>query len=162
MNKPTLTLSLFLLTVLPALAQPTMVKRVDDWGVYSYESGGKTTCYTLTVPLAQAPSNVDHGRNFFIVAPGGKKGYEPQARMGYSLKADSRVKVEIDDQTFWLFGKDDTAWVQQEERRPEMVRAMRAGRQMTVHATSRRGTETTYTYSLNGVTAALKQVGQCN
>ena len=43
-----------------------------------------------------------------------------------------------------------------------MIDAMRTGSNMTLQAVSRRGTRTSYTFSLSGVTAALNQAGQCN
>jgi invasion protein IalB len=39
---------------------------------------------------------------------------------------------------------------------------MKAGSSMTVKAISRRGTDTSYSYSLKGVTAALNQIASCN
>ena len=162
MKKLALTLSISLLCAFAAQAQPTMVKRFNDWGVYSYKADGQTVCYLLTIPTAQTPANVDHGKNFFMVGPGASAKYEPQARMGYELKQGSRVKVRIGDQTFWMFTRENAAWMQHEEREPEMIRAMRGGSEMVIEATSSRGTDTSYTYSLDGITAALKQVTSCS
>jgi len=163
MKRLALVLSFTLLGALSAQAEPRMIERFNDWGVYSYESGDGTACYLLTVPKTKAPANVDHGDNFFLIAPGNNRiKYEPQAKMGYDLKPGSRLKVQIGDQTFWMVVKDRTAWVQKEDREPEMISAMRGGSEMILEATSRRGTETTYTYSLDGVTAALKRVSRCN
>jgi hypothetical protein len=38
---------------------------------------------------------------------------------------------------------------------------MRGGRDMTLEAISRRGTNTSYSYSLRGVSAALQEVRKC-
>jgi invasion protein IalB len=51
---------------------------------------------------------------------------------------------------------------QKENEEPQMVSAIRKGADMLVEATSRRGTATSYSYSLSGITAALKQVAKCN
>lgn len=124
--------------------------------------GGKNVCYMLTVPIQSEPANVDHGGNYFIVAPGGDKvKYEPQARFGYQLKPDTRVQLEIGDKTFWLFTRGDSAWMQNEAREPELVEAMRAGAEMVLKATSRRGTNTSYSFSLDGFTAAMNAVDAC-
>lgn len=162
MKKLALVLSISLLGGFAAQAQPSMVKRFNDWGVYSYKANGQTVCYLLTVPTGQTPANVSHGNNFFMVGPGASGQFEPQARMGYELKDSSRVKVRIGDQTFWMFTRENAAWMQHEEREPEMIRAMRGGSEMVLEATSSRGTDTSYTYSLDGITAALKQVSKCN
>ncbi|MBO9125534.1 MULTISPECIES: invasion associated locus B family protein [unclassified Rhizobium] len=147
-----------------AHAQPSMVKQFDDWGVYSYDRSGKTVCYILTVPKTMQPAAVDHGRNYFVVgrAPGRGTNYEPQAIMGYDLKPGSRAKVEIGGKEFTMFTKGSSAWVLEETKEPDLIDSMRGGSDMTVDAVSRRGTATSYTYSLNGVTAALKRMAQCN
>ncbi|MCK5744966.1 MAG: invasion associated locus B family protein, partial [Oricola sp.] len=44
---------------------------------------------------------------------------------------------------------------------PALVAAMKAGAKMTVQAISARGTNTSYDYSLSGVTAALNAIQDC-
>lgn len=150
------------LTASAAFAQPSLVKHSDHWNVFSYPSGGKNVCYTLTLPTQSEPASVDHGNNYFIVAPGrGNAEYEPQARFGYQLKPGTRVQLEIGEKKFWLFTRGDSAWMQNEAREPELVDAMRAGAEMLLKATSRRGTDTSYSFSLDGFTAALKTVNTC-
>jgi hypothetical protein len=153
---------LTLLGALSAKAQPAMVKQFGDWGVYSYSKGGQTMCYVLTVPKSMEPASVDHGRNFFVIGGAPGSGHEPQAIMGYELKPGWLVKVEIGDKTFSMFTRGKSAWVTEEARESEVISALRSGNDMTVHAHSLRGTATTYTYSLNGVTAALRRMSTCN
>jgi hypothetical protein len=85
----------------------------------------------------------------------------PQAIMAYDLKTDSRITLTIGSETFTLVPKDKTAWVRDPAREPALVAAMQAGADMTLKATSARGTNTSYTYSLKGVTAALQAVRSC-
>src|SRR5690606_3030260 len=112
---------------------------------------------------AKEPSNVDHGDIFFIVSqrPGQNISYEPQAMMGYSLRANSKVNVSVDGKSFVLFTKDKAAWVENAAEEPALVAAMKGGTTMTVKATSSRGTNTSYSYSLSGISAALKQIESC-
>lgn len=154
-------LSLTLVSAAAASAQPTRIKQFDAWGVYSYTQDGRKNCYALSVPVEARPNTVNHGDNFVLVAPQGS-GYAPQAIMGYSLKPETEVAVRVDDKQFSMLPKDNAAWVKNQSAEPEMVKAMRAGRQMQVQATSRRGTDTSYSYSLKGVTAALREVQKCN
>ncbi|MEH0056636.1 invasion associated locus B family protein [Brucella abortus] len=42
-----------------------------------------------------------------------------------------------------------------------MVSAMRAGKTLKVQATSARGTQTRYSFSLMGLSAALQRVNRC-
>ncbi|MDO1582249.1 invasion associated locus B family protein [Rhizobium oryzicola] len=147
-------------TAFAAAAQPARVKQFDDWGVYSYGGGAAKRCYVLSVPTSALPESVNHGENYFLVAPEGSS-MMPQAIMGYDLKSDSTIKVEIGGDTFTLVPKDNAAWVRDPSREPALVDAMRGGSEMTLQATSQRGTATTYSYSLKGVTAALKEVRSC-
>jgi invasion protein IalB len=147
-------------TAVAAAAQPTRIKQFDAWGVYSYQNGGKTSCYALTVPVSSAPASVNHGDNFFLIAPQGQA-LMPQAIMGYGLKPGSEIALAVGDEQFRLTPKENTAWVSNQEREPALIDAMRGGSRMTVRAVSGRGTNTTYSYSLSGVTAALQEVRGC-
>lgn len=155
--------ALFALTAAAAAQSPTRIKQFDAWGAYSYNSGNSKVCYVLSVPTAKNPSNVNHGDIFFLVSqrPGQNISYEPQAMMGYPLKDASKVEVDVDGRKFSLFTRGNSAWVENAAEEPQLVAAMRAGSQMTVKATSRRGTATSYSYSLKGVTAALNQINSC-
>lgn len=156
--------ALFALTAAASAQSPTRIKQFDAWGAYSYDSGGGKVCYVLSVPTVKTPADVNHGDIFFLISqrPGQNISYEPQAMMGYPLKDASKVEVTVDGKNFSLFTRGNSAWVENAAEEPQLVAAMRAGSDMTVKATSRRGTGTTYKYSLKGVTAALNQVNSCN
>jgi len=144
-------------------AAPTRIQQFQAWGAYSYKSGPSTVCYVLSVPTAKQPASVDHGDNFFIVSqrPGQNISYEPQAMMGYTVKENSKINVTIDNKTFVMFTKDKAGWVENAAQEPALVAAMKTGHSMTVSATSRKGTGTSYSYSLSGISAALKQIESC-
>jgi hypothetical protein len=157
-----LAVSVVLLSALSASAQPTRVKQFDAWGVYSYGSGSGKNCYVLSVPTAQLPASVSHGDNFFLVAPqAGSSAMMPQAIMGYGLREGSRITVTIGNEDFTLVPKENAAWVRDPAREPALIAAMRGGSDMTLKATSARGTNTSYTFSLKGVSAALNEVSRC-
>ncbi|MBB3316455.1 MULTISPECIES: invasion associated locus B family protein [Rhizobium] len=147
----------------PASTAPTRIQQFQAWGAYSYKSGASTVCYVLSVPTEKKPANIDHGDNFFIVSqrPGQNISYEPQAMMGYIVKENSKIDVVIDNKTFVMFTKDKAGWVENAAQEPALVAAMKSGHSMTVNATSRKGTSTSYSYSLSGISAALKQVEGC-
>ncbi len=154
-------------TQAPAAAAPTAptpIQQFDAWGAYSYQSAGGKVCYVLSVPTVKSPaSGIDHGDNFFIVSqrPGQNISYEPQAMMGYPLKENSKVNVVIDNKTFVMFTKDKGAWVENAAQEPALVAALKSGHSLKVTATSKKGTATSYTYSLKGVSAALKKIEGC-
>lgn len=149
-----------------AFAQtPTRIGDFNDWSAFSYDSGNGKVCYTLSVPIpgSEKPAGVNHGTNFFIVTQRSTQNvsYETQFMADYSLKDTSKVTVTIGDQSFSFFTKDKSAWAENAAEEPGLVAAMRAGSKMTVQATSARGTNTSYDYSLSGVTAALNAVQNC-
>tara|TARA_R110000751_G_scaffold107645_5_gene203853 strand:+ start:8540 stop:9046 length:507 start_codon:yes stop_codon:yes gene_type:complete len=148
-----------------ALAQspPSLIKQFSAWGAYSYSAANSKVCYVLSLPTRKQPDGVNHGDIFFLISqrPGQNISYEPQAKMGYTLQDGSKVTVKIDGRDFTLFTQNDSAWVENAAEEPSLVAAMRAGSNMTVDAISRRGTKTSYTYSLSGVTAALDEIKNC-
>lgn len=147
-----------------ALAQtPSQISQFNAWGAYSYQSGNGKVCYALSVPTEKLPTTVNHGDNFFLISqkPAQKTVLEPQFMAGYDLKENSKVVVTIGNRSFNMFVNGKTGWIENPAEEPQLIAAMRAGSTMTVKAQSKRGTNTTYSYSLAGVTAALKAVQQC-
>lgn len=143
---------------------PTAIKQHKAWGAYSYNDAkaGKI-CYILSVPTVKEPTDRNHGDVFFLISqkPKGSNGLEPQFEVGYPLKANSAVTVDVDGKKFEMFTRGQNAWIRDLSNEPQLIDAMRAGRSMKVSAESSRGTPTVYTYSLSGVTAALAEVNNC-
>jgi hypothetical protein len=86
---------------------------------------------------------------------------QPEAIMGYRLKPGSDIDVLIANQRFSMFTQDNKAWLANAEEDRSMVSAMRAASKMKLLATSWRGTQTQYAYSLMGLTAALDASKLC-
>jgi hypothetical protein len=155
---------LVLTFALPALAQPspTMVRQFGDWNLYSYQNGGSKNCYILTMPKQALPASVSHGDNYFLVAPKPSgTGYYPQAIMGYDVKSGSQMTVSVGDASFTMTPKGNSGWTERDGDDEALINAMRGGAQMTLKAVSGRGTETSYTFSLTGVSAALDGARAC-
>ena len=142
---------------------PTRIQQFNAWGAYSYTSGTSKVCYVLSVPAEKSPAKLDHGDNFFLVTqrPGQNISYEPQVMVGYALNAGSKVKVTIDTKSYTMFIKDKSAWLENAAEEPALVAALKSGHSLKVDAVSSRGTPTSYTYSLSGISAALKQIETC-
>lgn len=152
------------LTITSAAAQsPSQIGKFSAWGAYSYVSGGGKVCYVLTVPQTKKPDGVDHGENFFLVSqkPGQNVSYEPQFMAGYELKANTKVTLSVDDKSFSLFTSGKSAWMENAAEEPLLIAAMKAGKAMSVAATSKRGTATNYSYSLKGISKALDAIKVC-
>lgn len=146
-----------------AAQTPSRLNQFNAWGAYAYEQNGGRVCYVLSTPTAMQPSSVNHGDIFFLVSkkPGGDA-FEPQVVMGYPMREGSQVTVNVDGRDFALFTRGESAWVEDTAQEPALVAAMRNGSQMTVAATSARGTATNYTYSLSGITAAIQSINTCS
>lgn len=85
----------------------------------------------------------------------------PQAAMGYPLNPGSAVGIDIGGAHFSMTPSQSHAWMANPKREPDLIGAMKRGDEMAVAATSKRGTRTHYTYSLKGVTAALRMISLC-
>lgn len=147
----------------PSVAQPSLIKKFDDWGVYSYTNRGKPGCYVLTIPETMTPTNVNHGKNYLMVLRSriGAEHWVPQAKFGYNLDKQVGVTARVGNKTFHMTPRGNTAWTLKESREDELVKAMRRGASLVVEAKSTRGTETRYVFSLSGITAALKRAADC-
>ncbi|WP_108662363.1 invasion associated locus B family protein [Acuticoccus kandeliae] len=161
--------ALILITVLPfsaaAQSAPTLIQQFGDWEAYRFESNGQTSCYILSKPKTLNPSNRNHGDVFFFLTsrPAENVTNEVSILVGYPFAPDSTVIVDIDGQEFSLFTKDDGAWVESTAEEQQLVAAMRAGRAMSVRGKSARGTDTSYSFSLSGVTAGSNRISNgCN
>lgn len=152
------------LSLSPSFAQsPQRIKQNNAWGAYSYQGKSGKICYILSIPTKKEPEDRDHGDVFFMLSqhPGQTGGLEPQFKVGYPFKEASKVTLDIDGKKFIMFTQGPNAWIQNRAEEPQVIEAMRAGRSMKLFGQSRRGTKTTYTYSLSGVTASLETIKSC-
>ncbi|WP_264600402.1 DUF1176 domain-containing protein [Rhodobium gokarnense] len=145
-----------------AQAQSSRVlSKHNDWEVRTYSDSSGKVCYALSVPKQKLPGPpVDHGDVYFFVStrPGQNVANEPSMFVGYPFKTDSDLSVDVDGTSFSMFTKGDGAWVANAAEEQRLVGAMKAGSRMTVKGVSQRGTNTSYSYSLSGITAALDAV----
>ena len=158
------TLMTLVLAATPALAQTAKrISQHKNWATYSYNADSGKVCYVLSVPSTKEPSNLDHGDIYFSVSqkPGQNVAFEPQFIAAYTLKDKSKVTLTVDGKPFTMFTKGKLAWLENAAEEPILVAAMKAGSNMKVAATSGRGNDTSYMFSLNGITAALDSIKTC-
>ncbi|WP_068310621.1 invasion associated locus B family protein [Polycladidibacter hongkongensis] len=148
-----------------AMAQtPERLEQNKDWATYAFTGNEGKTCYALSMPLESLPTDRNHGDVFFFVTsiPAQQVRNEPSFRVGYNFKPGSMVEVDVDGKKFSLFTKDQGAWVKNPADEKSLVAAMKAGSKMTVNGVSGRGTQTTYKFSLSGITASVRAAeGAC-
>lgn len=152
-------------TALAQSASPTPLGQFTDWAAYSATNDGKKVCYILSQPKKSEPQGVNRDPIYFFITsrPDQDVKNEVSIIMGYPLDPNSTPTAVIDGTSFDLFAKNDSAWVANAAEEQRLVGAMRAGIDMSVKGTSTRGTNTTDTYSLSGVTAALERIAkECN
>ena len=148
-----------------ALAQtPTSLGQFKDWTAWSYQGNKGKVCYVHSAPTSLKPETLSHGDVSFFIrkSPGENVTNEANFVVGYPFQENSTVVVDIDGRKFTMFTQGDSAWILNPAEEPELVSAMRAGSTMTISGQSRRGNQTTYAYSLSGVTAATDKIdGEC-
>jgi len=159
----TAALSLSALTTAAYAQSPTRIKQHKAWGAYSVQNTGGKICYVLSVPTEKKPADRDHGDVFFMLArhPGQATSLEPQFKVGYPFEEKSRVTLNIDGKKFAMYTQGGNAWMENPAEEQNVVAAMRAGSNMSLEGRSRRGTVTSYKYSLSGVTASIKEIDTC-
>ena len=144
-----------------AFAQtPQKLGDFSNWTAWSYSGNKGKVCYVHAVPRSKKPDALNHGDVSFFIrkSPGEGVANEANFVVGYPFQDNSTVLVDIDGRKFTMFTQEDSAWLLNSAEEPELVEAMRAGSKMTVTGTSRRGNQTTYDYSLSGVTAATNKI----
>ncbi len=155
------TFALAALTAAPALAQsaPKLAGTHGDWTVYTRGSGGDRICYVLSEAQTKSPTSVDHGDIYFMVSnwKNGAATEQPSFLAGYTLKSARAPKAQVGGTALSMFAADNEAFISESANERKLVSQMRAGSTMTVSAVSQRGTQTRYTFSLKGITAALRQ-----
>jgi invasion protein IalB len=154
-------LALSILASAPALAQsaPKLASTHGDWTVYTRGSGGERICYVLSEALSKSPTSVNHGDIYFMVSSwkNGAATEQPSFLAGYNLKTTRAPQAKVGSTSLNMFAADNEAFISETADERRLVSKMRAGSTMTVSAVSSRGTQTRYTFSLKGGTAALRQ-----
>ena len=152
------------------LAQLTGVQlayaKADNLGTHKFWTAWKGTdangviCYVSSQPQDSQPTNVNRDPIHFLVIH--RKGLgtrnEVQTLVGYPMDPNGKPSVTVDGKTYPMLPDGSAAWLSSREDEKPLVEAMKKGSNMVVKGLSKRGTNTTDTYSLSGITAALDQL----
>jgi hypothetical protein len=145
-------------------AKPTLVGQFNNWGAYTASPGGKKICFVISRPTAAETKPPNRPRNqpylFITTRPTDKVINEVSIAVGYPFKASSQATAEIGSKTFALYTQGDGAWIKNMTQEVQLVDAMRSDDSIVVKGESARGTASTDTYSLKGLTEALGRVAQ--
>ncbi len=145
-----------------------MAQEATSLGTFQYWTAWESTdangkiCYISAQPQESSPGNVDHGTNNFLVIhrQGLDTRNEVQALFGYDLDGGTAPTASVDGQGYDMVVEGSAAWLASAGDEDGFVNAMKRGSEMTVDAQSARGTNTSYSYSLLGVTDAVNAIDE--
>jgi invasion protein IalB len=148
-------------------SQATLLGQFADWNAYTATPGGHKVCFALSKPTSSSeiPPNRRSAANvvymFISTRPADKVKDEVSMLItGYEFKADSEATVAIGGSNFAMYTQNDGAWVKNAAEEAQLVEAMRKGADAVVKAVTSKGTKTTDTFSLKGISQALDRVAQ--
>ena len=97
---------------------------------------------------------------FISTRPADKVANEVSIIIGYPFKTGSDATADVGSTNYALYTQQDGAWIKNASEEVRMIDAMRGGQSVVVKGTSAKGTQSTDTYSLKGLSQALDRTGQ--
>ena len=157
--KPTATKPAAAAAPTPAAA-PTSIGTFKSWTAWTGKDANGLICYVSAEPTTSKPDGLNRDPVHFLIVH--RKGLgtknEVQTLIGYALKKDSKPIATIDKKTYPMLADGNGAWLASAADEAGFVTTLKSGTTLTVKGTSQRGTETTDTYSLSGITAAMQAI----
>src|SRR5579864_6315536 len=144
--------------------KPTLLGQYGEWGAYTASPGGKKVCFAIAKPSSSQTNPPDRPRNpiymFISSRPAEKVSNEVSVVIGYPFKPGTEASAAVGSTSYALYTQQDGAWIKNAADEAQMVDAMRAGQSAVVKGVSAKGTQSTDTFSLKGLSQALDRVGQ--
>jgi hypothetical protein len=150
------------LSVTPVFAQEvTLLETFSDWSAYA-ATGSPKVCFAVAKPKEISPKAVKRSPIFFYISrwPGDNVVEEVSVKMGYPFSEGAKATATINGAKFELFTKDEGAFVEKPEMEAKLLEAMKSGSTMKINGRSARGTNTSDTYSLKGLSDALARAAK--
>jgi invasion associated locus B (IalB) protein len=145
-------------------AEPTLIGQFGNWGAYTAAPNGKKVCFALAKPSSSKTNPPNRPRDpayaFISTRPAEKVVNEVSVMIGYTLKPGSESTLEVGGATYAMYTQGDGLWIKNAAEEERMVEAMRKASDVVVKGVSARGTESTDTFSLKGLSQALDKVAQ--
>jgi hypothetical protein len=145
-------------------SEPTLLGQYGTWGAYSATPAGKRVCFALAKPSSSKTNPPNRPRDpayaFVSTRPGEKVVNEVSIMIGYQLKPGSESTLEVGGASYSMYTQGDGLWIKNAAEEERMVDAMRKSADVTVKGMSAKGTETTDTFSLKGLSQALDRIAQ--
>jgi hypothetical protein len=145
-------------------AEPTLIGQFGTWGAYTATPNGKKVCFALAKPSSSKTNPPNRPRDpayaFVSTRPAEKVTNEVSIMIGYTLKPGSESSLEVGGASYAMYTQGDGLWIKNAAEEERMVDAMRKSADVTVKGVSAKGTETTDTFSLKGLSQALDKLAQ--
>jgi hypothetical protein len=145
-------------------AEPTLIGQFGTWGAYAAMPNGKKVCFALAKPSSSKTNPPNRPRDpayaFVSTRPAEKVSNEVSVMIGYALKPGSESTLEVGGASYSMYTQGDGLWIKNAAEEERMVEAMRKSADATVKGVSAKGTETTDTFSLKGLSQALDKIAQ--
>jgi len=144
--------------------QPKLLGQYGEWGAYTATAAGKKICFAIAKPTSSQTIPPNRPRNptymFISTRPADKVSNEVSIIVGYPFKPSSEASATVGSTSFALYTQQDGAWVKNAAEEAQMVDAMRAGDTAVVKGVSAKGTQSTDSYTLKGVSQALDRTAR--
>ncbi len=144
--------------------EPTLIGQFGTWGAYTATPNGKKVCFALAKPSSSKTNPPNRPRDpayaFVSTRPAEKVTNEVSIMIGYTLKPGSESTLEVGGAAYAMYTQGDGLWIKNAAEEERMVDAMRKAADVTVKGVSAKGTETTDTFSLKGLSQALDRLAQ--
>jgi hypothetical protein len=145
-------------------AEPNLIGQFGTWGAYSAMPNGKKVCFALAKPSSSKTNPPNRPRDpayaFVATRPAERVVNEVSIMIGYALKPGSESSLEVGGASYAMYTQGDGLWIKNAAEEERMVDAMRKSADATVKGVSAKGTETTDTFSLKGLSQALDKLAQ--
>jgi hypothetical protein len=145
-------------------AEPTLIGQFGTWGAYTAVPNGKKVCFALAKPSSSKTNPPNRPRDpayaFVSTRPAEKVINEVSVMIGYTLKPGSESTLEVGGAAYAMYTQGDGIWIKNAAEEERMVDAMRKAADVIVKGVSAKGTETTDTFSLKGLSQALDKLAQ--
>ena len=144
--------------------EPTLIGQFGTWGAYTATPNGRKVCFALAKPSSSKTNPPNRPRDpayaFVSSRPAEKVVNEVSIMIGYNLKPGSESTLEVGGGSYAMYTQGDGLWIKNAAEEERMVEAMRKSADVTVKGVSAKGTETTDTFSLKGLSQALDRLAQ--
>ena len=145
-------------------AEPTLIGQFGTWGAYTATPNGKKVCFALAKPASSKTNPPNRPRDpayaFVSTRPAEKVTNEVSVMIGYTLKPGSESTLEVGGASYAMYTQGDGLWIKNAAEEERMVDAMRKAADVVIKGISAKGTETTDTFSLKGLSQALDKLAQ--